>query len=105
MARRFTGLSTRRLNQALQSPTVRKALAARARRVLPRTRAIATNAGATEFARALRVTEGTRPGTGARDGLQRPYARIAATVTTEIRRADARSRLSRRQILRRGASG
>jgi len=102
---KFTGLSTAQLNEVLQSGTVRKALRDRAARTLPRTRAIAYSAGAAEFAKALKVTEGTRPGAGAKDGLRRPYARIGATITPETNRADGRTQLTRQMILRRGAHG
>lgn len=103
--KKFTGLSTKQLNEALQTPAVRSALRARAERALPRTRAIAYSTGAAEFAKALKTTEGTRPGAGAKDGLRRPYARISAEVTPEMDRADGRTQLTRRMILRRGAHG
>lgn len=102
---KFTGLSTKKLNEALQTTAVRAALRARAARALPRTRAIAYSTGAAEFAKALKTTEGTRPGTGAKDGLRRPYARITAEVTPEMDRADGRTQLTRQMILRRGAHG
>ena len=101
----FTGLSTKRLNQILQSDAVLEALDARARVVLPRARAVAYQAGAAEFARELQSGTGTRPGTGARDGLQRTYGRIYAVLTPEQRKADQGSKLTRRQILRRAAHG
>ena len=101
----FTGLSTKRLNQVLQSDAITSALEARARLVLPRARALAFQAGASEFARELRTGIGTRPGTGAKDGLQRTYGRVYAVMTPEQRKADQGAKLTRRQILRRAAHG
>jgi hypothetical protein len=98
-------VSTELLNEAAQTPAVRAALAAMARRLLPRAQRIAAQAGAVQFGRALRVDTGTRPGTRAHGGLQRPYARIVADVSPAMDEADAASSLSRRQILRRAASG
>lgn len=102
---KFSGASTKKMNAVLASPRVRAALAARAARALPRTKAIAIQAGASAFAEELHVEEGIRPGAQAEQGLKRPYARIAATVTPEDKRADRGQKLSRRQILRRGVSG
>lgn len=102
MAEKFTGLSTKRLNEIMQSPAIRAALRKRMERALPRTRAIALQHDAPLFAEALRIEEGTRPGTKAEGGLRRPYARLIADITPEMKRKDSR-RLSRKQILRRGA--
>lgn len=102
-AKKFTGLSDKELNEAIQAPTVRRALRARAAIVLPRVKAIAYSAGAVELAQALEVREGTRPGIGARGGLQRPYARVRAQLTDQMRKKDRGAKLSRRQIMRRGA--
>lgn len=101
---KFTGLKMREVNQLLQTPKVRKELEARAARVAPRARALAYQAGANEFAKAIRVSTGTRPGTGARGGLQRTYARVGATVTPEMVKADRRAKLTRMQILRRATN-
>jgi|GEM_PF-1011096 len=105
MAQKFKGIQAAKLNALLQSPNVRAALVARARRSLPRTRALALSVGAEQFARELHIETGTRPGTKADQGLRRPYARITATLTTEQRKRDGRTRMTRRQILRRGAFG
>lgn len=102
---KFKGISTQQLNEILQSGTVRRALRDRAARALPRTRAIAYSTGAAEFAKALELQEGTRPGSGATDNLRRPYARIRAELTPEMKRLDGRTQLTRRMILRRGAHG
>lgn len=101
----FTGISTDRLNDVLQGAKVKAQLLARAQRALPAARAVAMSAGATEFAKALHVEEGTRPGTGAAGGLKRPYARVVAQLTPEMKLADKGSKLTRQKILRRGASG
>lgn len=102
--KKFTGLSVEALNEALQSAKVKGALAARANRVLPAAKATAYGAGADKFADALHVEAGTRPGTGAKDGLKRPYARVIAELTPEIRSETRSAKLSRQRILRRGAS-
>lgn len=102
MAEKFTGIPTKKLNEILRSPAIRAQLKQRMDRALPRTRAIALQAGATAFADSLRIETGIRPGTQAREGLQRPYARIVGDNTPEVRKADKGARLSRTQILRRG---
>lgn len=103
MARKKSEISRETIEAAAQSPAVREALAAKARRMLPRAQRLAASAGAAEFGRALQMTEGTRPGSKAA-GFQRPYARIEAEVTEEIEEADAGAKITRRQILRRSAS-
>ena len=102
---KFSGLSDDAVNELLQLPTVRRALAARAARLLPAAKALALSSGATEFARGLRVTEGTRPGTGAKRGLRRTYARVGAEITPAVLAQDRAAKLTRRQILRRASSG
>lgn len=95
-------ISRQMIEAAAQSPAVRSALAAKARRMLPRAQRLAAQAGATEFGRALHTSEGTRPGTHA-DGFERPYTRVEAEITEEMDQADAGAKLTRRQILRRSA--
>lgn len=91
--------------RALESPAVREALRRRAERLLPRAQRLAYTAGANTFAKSLRVEEGVRPGTKAKGGLQRPFARIVGDSSEEVRIADAGAKLTRRQILRRAARG
>ncbi|PFG19872.1 hypothetical protein [Serinibacter salmoneus] len=91
--------------RALESPAVREALRRRAEQLLPRAQRLAYTAGANSFAKSLRVEQGTRPGTKAKNGLQRPFARVVGDSTDEIARADAAAKLTRRQILRRAARG
>lgn len=102
MADKFTGIPTKKLNQLLASPQIRAQLQQRMDRALPRTRAIALQAGAVGFAESLRIETGVRPGKQARDGLQRPYARLVGDNTPEVRKRDRGAKLSRTQILRRG---
>lgn len=104
MAKKPT-ISTRLLNEAMGKPKVRAALKAKADRILPTSRAIAHSVGANEFAKELHVEEGTRPGTRSPSGFQRPYARVVAKVTPEMKKKDGRTSLSRQQILRRGSNG
>ena len=92
------------IKQAAHHPKVREALEAQARLLLPRAQRIAAEAGALEFGKALRVEIGVRPGTKAKDHFRRPYARIIATVTEEMKTADRRQKMSRTKILRRAAA-
>ena len=85
---------------AAQTSTVRAALRAKAARMLPRAQRTAYEAGAPGFADALRLEEGTRPGTKA-DGFQRPYARLIAEVTDDMEKRDRGAKLTRNMILRR----
>lgn len=101
--KKYTGPSTDFLNEVVQSAAVRQALENRAARALPAAKAVALSSGADAFAQALHVETGTRPGTEAREGLKRSYARVTATVTPEMKRADAAAKLTRQKILRRGA--
>lgn len=93
------------LNKALDHPAVRAALKAKARRVLPRAQRIAYGAGAKEFAEALELDEGTRPGRKSDGGLKRPFARVTATVTNEMVVREGPPTMSRSTILRRAARG
>lgn len=91
------------LEQVAQSTAVRAQLRAKTARMLPRAQRLAAAAGAHQFAKRLRVEEGTRPGAKA-GGFRRPYARLTADLTEDEKAADSGAKLSRRQILRR-ASG
>lgn len=95
-------ISDKILDDALHSPAVRGAVRARANALLPRVRAVAYSANAPALARALEVVEGTRPGSKARGGLRRPYARVEAEVTPAVRAEMRTAKLSPRKILRRG---
>jgi hypothetical protein len=91
------------IEQAMNLPAVRAGLDAKARRMLPRAQRVAASAGATEFSRAMRVERGQRPGSKAAGGVRRPYVRVTADMTDEMKARDSRSRLTRRQILWRSA--
>ncbi len=91
--------------QAFASPAVRAAVEDAARSRLAKARYLALKAGRPNFAEAMRVVVGVRPGAKARGGLKRPYARIISTITPEQHAADNRTaKLSRTQILRRAGS-
>ena len=91
--------------QAFASPAVRAAVEDAARSRLAKARYLALKAGRPNFAEAMRVAVGVRPGAKARGGLKRPYARIISTITPEQHAADSRTaKLSRTQILRRAGS-
>lgn len=91
------------LERAATRPAVLAALQARGRLILPRAQRDAAKAGAVEFARRLRLESGTRPGAKAAGGFRRPYVRVVADMPEDARQADSRSRLTRREILRRAA--
>jgi len=77
-------------------------LRAKAQRMLPRAQRLAHQAGAKAFAEELHVESGTRPGTQA-GGFKRPYARIAADMTEDMKDKDAGASLTRTMIMRRAS--
>lgn len=101
MTKKFTGLSIKQTNDVLASKPVRATVQARADRILPTARSIAFSSGARAFGNSLRAESGIRPGAKSPTGIKRPFTRITGDVTEDIKRADARSKLSRQQILRR----
>lgn len=105
MAKKFTGISLKKINQLLGSKTVTGRLAREAAIALPRAKAIAYSAGAYGTAENLKIRTGTRPGSSSRYGFKRTYARLVIDRTKEVRRRDRGSRLARRQILRRAIRG
>lgn len=96
-------LSPKKRQEILDHPSVRAAARAKAARMLPRAQRLAIEAGAPNFAKALRVVEGRRPGSKARDGIKRPFARVTANLTDELKTRDAGAKISRTQILRRAS--
>ena len=98
-----TTITAETISKAMDTPTVRAALRAKAARILPRAQRLAYGAGAKEFGDALHVEEGTRPGVKSEGGIKRPYARVSADVTDEVKDADAGAKLTRISILRRSA--
>ena len=66
------------IQQAAQADSVRAALLAEAQRILPIAQRIAYQEHATRFGDSLHVEAGIRPGTKAKQGLKRPYARVIA---------------------------
>lgn len=103
-SKRRLEISRQKTNEILQSQTVRQALQAKARRILPMAKAIALSDGQSKFANALTVTDGTRPGTHSPTGLKRSYARIGAEITEDMQ-TERSYKLTRQQILRRAGSG
>lgn len=99
---RSTKVTRATLEQAMNSPAVRAALRAKASRILPRAQRLAYQAGAKGFGDGLHLQEGTRPGAKA-GGFRRPYARVAAEVTEEMKTKDAAATMSRQSILRRSS--
>ena len=97
-------ISSKLLNQAMQSPSVQAALRNKAARVLPRAKAIALSDNQPGFAEAIVLTQAERPGTKSPTGLKRPYARIGAVITPEVK-DDGYNKLTRSQILKRASSG
>lgn len=103
MAKPPTRITQATIQAAMDTPAVRVALAAKARRVLPRAERLAIQANAFEFARTLRIEQGVRPGARAKGGLRRPFARVVGDATEEVRTADARASMTRQEIMRRAA--
>lgn len=93
------------IEAAMHHPDVLRQLRDRAEQILPRAERMAHQAGASAFAKTLQVETGVRPGSKARDGVQRPFARVIGYSTDEVEAADAAARLTQRQILRRAARG
>lgn len=104
MANKKTTVTKATLEQALYSAAVDKALRARAGSLLPRTRALAYSHNLPTLARALDIETGIRPGGKASGGIRRPYARITAQMTTQMRRESARAHMSPKRLMRRAAS-
>lgn len=98
-------LSSKTFDQALQSDPVRRALAARAARMLPKAQLEAAKAGRLQLAKALKVQSGVRPGTKAKGGMKRPFYRIYADYPEELSKLDSRARLTSREVLRRASRG
>ena len=83
-------MDVRRIIQdASQTPAVRRKLRARANQVAARFQAMAAREGLRETAADTRVVEGTRPGTQAQ-GFQRPYARVIAPNAGATERGTSR---------------
>lgn len=104
MSQKKIQLSDEMFNQVMQSPTVQNRLRDKAARILPRARAIALSDGQAEFAKALEITPGIRPGTKSPTGLKRSYARVGASITPDVKK-DGYGKLSRQQVLRRASDG
>lgn len=62
----------------LENPQVTSALMSTAQRLLPITKRIAYQDGASDFADSLRIETGVRPGAKSPTGIRRPYVRIIA---------------------------
>lgn len=90
--------------QVLASRAVSAAILAAAGERFARAQYLAYKSGRMNFGNNMRVTTGVRPGSKAKYGQQRPYARIESSVTAEELAADNRTaKLSRTQIMRRSA--
>lgn len=90
------------IRAAAQAASVQAALRAKGERTLPRAQRLAYQAGANEFGDALHVETGTRPGTKA-GGFRRPYARVIADMTEDMKGKDSGAKLTRRDIMRRAS--
>jgi hypothetical protein len=77
------------VQQASQTPAVRRRLRARATQVAARAKATAARQGLRQLSADIRVEEGTRPGTKAQ-GFQRPYARVVAPGAAKYERGTSR---------------
>lgn len=92
------------LDQVIRSPQVRAALRAQGRILLPRAQRVAAQANAPLLGKALRMVDGTRPGTKSPTGLRRPYVRVTADLTDPILKEARQAKLSPQKIMRRAAS-
>lgn len=104
MSQKKIQLSRKLINEAMQSSIVQKRLQDKAARVLPRAKAIALSDGQPALARALEISQAIRSGAKSPSGLQRPYARVGALITAEVKK-DGYGKLSRQQIMRRASNG
>lgn len=85
-------MDTRRIIQeAAQTPAVRRSLHLRAIRIASRAKAMAARQGLPEFAESIDVSDGVRPGAKSR-GFRRPYSRVVARhdMANEIERGGGR---------------
>lgn len=83
-------MDVRRIVQdASQTPAVRRRLRARASQIAARAESMAAREGLRQTAADIRVEEGTRPGTKA-GGFRRPYARVIAPHAGAIERGTSR---------------
>lgn len=83
-------MDVRRIVQdASQTPAVRRRLRARAQQVATRTQVLAHREGLRDMATTLRIEEGTRPGTKAK-GFRRPYARVVSPIGEKYERGVGR---------------
>lgn len=83
-------MDVRRVVQdASQSPAVRRALRSRATQVAARAKANASRQGLRQLSADIRVEEGIRPGTKAQ-GFRRPYARVIAPGAAKYERGTSR---------------
>ena len=105
MAGRRPRVTQATFDAALALPAVRQAVKARAIRALAVAQREAYAGGRLHFGDSLRLVDGVRPGTKSKTGGRRPYTRLEGVTTEAENYADARTaRLSRAQIVRRGAS-
>ena len=105
MPQRRISISNKKLNELMASPQIRQKLQNKANRILPRAKALAYADGQTEFGKALSTTTGIRSGIKSPTGLRRPYARIGAQITPEMKKADGYTKTTRQQLLRKARDG
>lgn len=83
-------MDVRRIIQdASQTPAVRRRLNARARQIAARAQALAAREGLREMSSTIRVVDGTRPGTKAQ-GFRRPYSRVVSPIGEKYERGVGR---------------
>ena len=104
MSKMKTSIGDATFEQALAAPSVRAAILAAATERMKRAQYLAYKSGRIHFGDNMRVVTGVRPGSKAKYGQKRPFARITSTVTEDEHAEDGRgAKLSRTQILRRSA--
>lgn len=97
-------VSRETLDKAARNPQVIKALRDKADRMLPRAQRLAIAAGLPEFAKAMRVEDGVRPGAKSPKGIKRPYSRVIADMEGAQDFEHGNANVSRQSILARSMS-
>ena len=92
------------IDEAARSADVAAALKEKAERILPVAQRLAYAAGAKDFGDSLHVEVGVRPGTKAKGGVKRPYARVIAGSEDAEAAEYGDKGVSKQAILRRAMS-
>jgi hypothetical protein len=89
------------LDEVARSRKVSDALEAKAQRMLPRAVRLALAAGEVDFANALHIENGIRPGSKSPKGIKRPYWRVIADTENAEDIENGNAGVTRQSILKR----